>query len=209
MAKERGSTPWRRRRRLSEPERREQIIRGCVEVLAKDGYHYASIARVAEAAGVSKGLVSHYFHDRETLMEQTAIATVAHLRTDVATAIDLTQQVPEVLRAAVLYASNVRTTHTAEMRALDQIVHNLLDTDGAPRLDLNAYEDTYQAQEQLLRRGQDEGTIRALDTRVAVVTYQAGVDAMIAYLDTHPETDRAQYANALADLIIGALECRP
>lgn len=209
MASKDSSTPQRPRRRLSEAERRAQIIRGCVEVLARDGYRNASIARVADAAGVSKGLVSHYFGDRESLMEQTAIETVAHLRAEIATAIDLTREVPEILRAAILHASAVRSTHTVEMRALDQIGHNLLDADGAPRLDLNAYEDTYQAQERLLRRGQDEGTIRALDTRVAAVTYQAGVDAMIAYLDAHPETDRAQYADAFTDLIIGALKSRP
>ena len=73
----------RRRRRLSEDERREQIIRGCVEVLADEGYPNASLARIAQAAGVSKGLVSHYFSDKETLMEQTAIATVAYLRDEV------------------------------------------------------------------------------------------------------------------------------
>jgi AcrR family transcriptional regulator len=164
------------------------------------------MTRVAEAAGVSKGLVSHYFGDRESLMEQTAIATVAHLRGEVAAAIDLTLKVPDILRMAIHYASQLRDSHTPEMRALDQIVHNLLDAEGAPRLDLTADEDTYRAQEELLRRGQNEGTIRALDTRAAVVTYQAAVDAMIAYLDAHPETDRVQYADALAELLIRALQ---
>ncbi len=177
-----------------------------MEVLARDGYRNASMTRVADAAGVSKGLVSHYFGDRESLMEQTAIATVDHLRSEVAAAIDLTLEVPDILRAAIHYASKLRDSHTPEMRALDQIVHNLLNVDGAPRLDLNAYEDTYRAQEELLRRGQNDGTIRALDTRAAVVTYQAAVDAMIAYLDAHPETERAQYADALADLLIRAFQ---
>jgi AcrR family transcriptional regulator len=164
------------------------------------------MARVAEAAGVSKGLISHYFGDREGLMEQTARATLDHLRSEVAAATDLTLEVPEILRAAIRYASRLQESHAPEMRALDEIVRNLLDDDGAKRLDINAYEDTYRAQEELLRRGQDEGTIRALDTRTAVVTYQAAIDAMIAYLQAHPETDRADYADALADLLIRALQ---
>jgi AcrR family transcriptional regulator len=195
----------RRRRRLSEEQRRTQIIRGCVDVLAGEGYRGASLARIAKAAGVSKGLVSHYFSDRDTLMEQTAIATVAEVRQGIADAIDLTAEVPEVLRAAVRYASQLRRTHSRELRAVDQIVHNLRDPDGAPRLDLRAYEDTYVAQGRLLRRGQEEGSLREFDTRVMAVTYQGAVDTMIAYLDAHPEVDATAYADALTELLLSAV----
>jgi AcrR family transcriptional regulator len=194
-----------RRRRLGEQERRAQIIRGCVEVLAREGYRHASLARIAEAAGVSKGLVSHYFGNREALMEQTAIETVGFLRAEVRAALDLTASVPDVLRAALRYASMLRHTHATELRALDQIVHNLRGPDGAPRLDLRAYEDTYRGQEQLFARGQREGALRAFDTRVMAVTYQGAIDTMLAYLDAHPDTDPHAYADALADLLLHAI----
>lgn len=174
-------------------------------MLACEGYPKASLARIAQAAGVSKGLVSHYFSDKETLMEQTAIATVAHLRAEVASATDLTADVPEVLRAAVHYASQLRRTHSRELRAVDQIAHNLRHPDGTPRLDLRAYEDTYQAQERLFRRGQQEGSLRDFDARVMAVTYQGAVDMMIAYLDAHPEADAHAYADALTDLLLNAI----
>jgi len=198
----------RRRQRLSEDERRAQIIDGCLEVLAREGYRRASVSRIAQAAGVSKGLVSHYFADKETLMEQTAIATVGLLRAEVGSAIDLTAEVPDVLRAAVHYAARLRQTHSRELRALDQIVHNLRDADGRPRLDLRAYEETYQAQEQLFRRGQHEGTLREFDTRVMAVTYQGAIDTMLAYLDAHPDADPSAYADTLADLLVNAMRRR-
>lgn len=194
-----------RRRRLSEEERRAQIIRGCVEVLADEGYRGASLARIAKAAGVSKGLVSHYFSDRDTLMEQTAVATVAVVREGVAAEIDMSAPVPEVLRAAVHAASQLRRTRARELRAVDQIVHNLRDPDGSPRLDPRAYEETYRAQEGLFRRGQEEGSLREFDTRVMAVTYQGAVDTMIAYLDVHPEADAAMFADALVDLLLTAI----
>lgn len=201
------STPsgQRRRQRLGEDERRAQIIDGCLEVLAREGYRRASLSRIAEAAGVSKGLVSHYFADKETLMEETAIATVGFLRAEVGSAVDLTAEVPEILRAAVRYAARLRQTHSRELRALDQIVHNLREADGRPRLDLRAYEQTYQAQEQLLRRGQDEGAFREFDTRVMAVTYQGAIDTMLAYLDAHPDVDPSAYADALTDLLLTAV----
>ena len=174
-------------------------------MLACEGYRKASLARIAQAAGVSKGLVSHYFSDKETLMEQTAIATVAHLRAEVASAIDLTAEVPDIIKAAVHYASRLRQTHSRELRAVDQIAHNLRQADGTPRLDLRAYEDTYQAQERLFQRGQQEGSLRDFDTRVMAVTYQGTVDTMIAYLDAHPETDAHAYADALIELLLNAI----
>jgi AcrR family transcriptional regulator len=198
----------RRRQRLSEDERRAQIIDGCLEVLARDGYRRASVARIAQAAGVSKGLVSHYFTDKETLMEQTAIATVGFLRAEVGAAVDLTADVPGVLRAAVRYAARLRQTHSRELRALDQIAHNLRRADGGPRLDLRAYEETYQAQERLFRRGQHEGTLREFDTRVMAVTYQGAIDTMLAYLDAHPDADPSAYADTLADLLLNAMRRR-
>jgi AcrR family transcriptional regulator len=188
----------RRRRRLGEAERRAQIVAGCVEVLATDGYENASLARIADAAGVSKGLVSHYFTDRDTLMEQVAISTVATLREAVAAQIDPNADVLEVVTAAVHLAAWIGHTHAVKIRAIEEIVHNLRDADGRPRLDLRAYEETYRAQEQLFQRGQAEGALRGFDTRVMAVTYQGAVDAMIAYLNAHPEADPDHHADELA-----------
>lgn len=192
----------RRRRRLSEDERRAQIIDGCIEVLASEGYRHASLARIAQVAGVSKGLVSHYFTDKEALMEHTAVATVGFLRGEVGAAVDLTTaDVPTVLRAAIRYAARLPQEHARELRALEQIAHNK----AAPRLDLRAYEETYQAQEKLFRRGQQEGSFREFDTRVMAVTYQGAIDTMLAYLDAHPDTDADAFADAMADLLLAAM----
>jgi AcrR family transcriptional regulator len=195
----------RRRQRLSEDARRAQIIDGCIEVLARDGYQHASLSRIAQTAGVSKGLISHYFADKDALMEQTALATLSFLRAEVASAIDLRAEVPDILKAAVRYASRLRETHSRELGAVDQIVHSLRRADGTPRFDHHAYEDIYQAQEQLFKRGQQEGTLRAFDTRIMAVTYQGAIDTMLAYLDAHPDTDATAYADALTDLLLRAI----
>lgn len=195
----------RRRRRLGEAERRAQIVAGCVEVVACEGYENASLARIAEAAGVSKGLVSHYFTDRGTLMEQVAISTVATLREAVAAQIDPTADVLEVVTAAVHLAARIGRTHAVQVRAIEEIVHNLRDADGRPRLDLRAYEETYQAQEQLFRRGQAAGTLRAFDTRIMAVFYQGCIDTMIAHLNAHPDADPNHLADELATLLVAAM----
>ena len=49
------------RARMSTDERREQLLRAGVELLGRRGHDEVSIEEIAEAAGVSKGLIYHYF----------------------------------------------------------------------------------------------------------------------------------------------------
>jgi AcrR family transcriptional regulator len=175
-----------------------------VSVLSRYGYDNVSLTAITREAGMSKGLLWHYFADGDDLMEQTARATVASLRETVASDIDLSLDVPEVLRAAIRRAAALRESHAAELRAVREIVQNLRNPDGTPRFGLNdLYGETYTLQAALFQRGQDEGSLRpGLDTRYLAVTYQSAVDAMLAYLDSHPGTDPDAYATALADILL-------
>ncbi|MET9022626.1 TetR/AcrR family transcriptional regulator [Actinopolymorpha sp. NPDC004070] len=193
------------RRRLSEDTRRGQIVQATVKVVAERGYGNASLSAIAEQAGVSKGLVSHYFTDRDTLMEHTARATLVELRRTVVDGLDLSDPVPEILRAAIRRVAHLRATHAPQLDAIEQIVLNLRDPDGTPRIGIDAYEETYQGQEQLFRRGQREGDLRAFDTRVMAVTYQSAVDAMLGQLAADPKADPDQYADHLTDIILAAI----
>ncbi|GLZ52610.1 TetR/AcrR family transcriptional regulator [Actinomycetospora sp. NBRC 106378] len=193
------------RRRLSEDQRRTQILEATVATVATLGYDQASLARIAERAGVSKGLVSHYFGTREDLMAETATATVRTVREAIGAALDLTAPVPQVIRAAIHHAARLHLTHREALTALAQITGNLRSPDGTRRLSLADYEETYRAQEALFRRGQAEGSLRDLDPRLMAVTYQGAVDAMLGYAEAHPDTDLDHYADTLADLLLGGI----
>ncbi|WP_158630265.1 TetR/AcrR family transcriptional regulator [Glycomyces terrestris] len=191
------------RRRLDEDRRRAQIITAAVEEVAASGYEGATLTRVAARAGVSKGLLWHYFTGKDDLMAATAESTLRRITDAVAAGLDLAAPVPDVIRAALRRAADLSAT--TELIALDRIVHNLRGPDGAPRLTLDAYEEVYAGQETLFRRGQAEGSLRGFDTRVMAVTYQGAVDMMIAYLTAHPEADRHAYADALAEILLSGI----
>lgn len=199
------------RRRLSAEERRRQIVAATVSVLDRCGYQSTSMAAIASEAGVAKGLLWHYFADGDDLMEHTARVTLAALRETVASDIDLSAPVPQVIRAAIRRAAALRQSHRAETRAVREIVLNLRYPDGTLRLGLNAlYEETYARQAALFQRGQDEGSLRrGVDTRYLAVSYQASVDAMLAFLDSHPETDADAYTATLADILLGGIAADP
>jgi AcrR family transcriptional regulator len=196
------------RRRLSEDERRAQIIRAAITAVARHGYDGATAAAIAAQAGVSKGLIWHYFRDKDDLMRQAVTAGVAALRDATVAELDLSAPVTEVIRAAIRRAAWLGRTRQDELAALNQITRALREPDGTPAFSLSVYEDLYQRQEALFRRGQAEGSLRPFDTRVMAVTYQGAIDMMLAYIDSRPGTDIDQYADALADILLAGISSR-
>jgi AcrR family transcriptional regulator len=193
------------RQRLGEDERRAQILRATIAVVARSGYDSASASRIAEEAGVSKGLIWHYFSDKTDLMKQAASAAMTAVRDDKTSEVRSSAPAADVVRASIRWLAKLGETHRDEFRAMNQIIASLRAPDGAPAFTLLDYEDTYQDQERLFRRGQAEGSFRPFDTRVMAVTYQAAIDMMLAYIDSHPGTDTGQYADALADILLGGM----
>jgi AcrR family transcriptional regulator len=55
------------------PIRREQICRAAVAVLAREGYAGTTMRMVAEEAGVSTGMLNHYFANRQDLLTQSLV----------------------------------------------------------------------------------------------------------------------------------------
>lgn len=58
-----------------QPIRRKQLIHATLEAVDQVGMSDASIAMIARLAGVSNGIISHYFQDKNGLLE----ATMRHL----------------------------------------------------------------------------------------------------------------------------------
>ena len=68
-----------------EPEdsRRQQFIETTIDALAEFGYTGATLGRIAARAGVSPGLVAHYFGDKDGLLEATFRALATRVRVEV------------------------------------------------------------------------------------------------------------------------------
>jgi AcrR family transcriptional regulator len=60
--------------------RKAQILEAALEVFAKEGYHHASISKITQVAGVSKGLVYNYFPSKEDLLKNVLIQGIEGLK---------------------------------------------------------------------------------------------------------------------------------
>ena len=65
--------------RVAEDDRRRQLIEATIDTLAEVGFSATTLAQIGRRAGVSPGLVAHYFGDKDSLLE----ATLRHMATRV------------------------------------------------------------------------------------------------------------------------------
>jgi AcrR family transcriptional regulator len=193
------------RQRLTAEQRRTQIVAATAQVVAAKGYANATLTEISQTAGVAKGLLWHYFADREVLMRETLKHLALRIREAVVGNIDLTAAAPQVIRAVLAGTARLTRTHPIELEAIDQIVHNLRSQSGSQRITMRDYDSIYAEHIQLLARGQSEGFIREGDVQVMAVSYQGIIDAMIGYLQAHPEVDDRQQSTAVADLFLSGV----
>jgi AcrR family transcriptional regulator len=55
------------------PIRREQICRAAATVIAREGFAGTTMRMIAAEAGVSTGMINHYFVSREALLTQALV----------------------------------------------------------------------------------------------------------------------------------------
>lgn len=103
-----GTTAGRRKfRREGEERRRQDLIAATLDCVAEHGLQGATVRAIAQRAGVTAGLIRHYFPGKEELL-QAAYATIMGRMTEMAkTALATVEQEPRRRLAAFVEASLV------------------------------------------------------------------------------------------------------
>lgn len=145
-------------RSFIEEARRDQIVRAAVEVIAEVGFARASLARIAQRAGISKGVISYHFAGKEELMEQVVDRVYAQIGEFVVARMEGAESAAELLRTHIVSVAEHMRANRVQLTALGEIFNNLRTTDGEPRYGVHTSEGLYQALESIYRRGQDRGS---------------------------------------------------
>ena len=75
-------------RRAEPDERRRALIEACARVLAREGATGASVRAIAQEAGVSAGLIGHYFAGVEGLLAETYRSVVTRVNGGIFAAVE-------------------------------------------------------------------------------------------------------------------------
>ncbi|GAA4219917.1 TetR family transcriptional regulator [Streptosporangium album] len=187
-------------RSFIETARRAQIVASAIEVIAEQGFANASLARIAQHAGISKGVISYHFAGKDELMEEVVTQVYAEAVQHVLARIEGLESATELLRTQIIASAEHMRDHPAQVKALGEIFYNLRLPDGRPRYGIDTSEELLQSLENIYRFGQESGEFRPFDVRVMAVSHSAAVDSMFAYWTAYPEHDLEAHAHELADL---------
>ncbi|WP_407547742.1 TetR/AcrR family transcriptional regulator [Streptomyces sp. Pv4-95] len=187
-------------RSFIEKARRAQIIDAAIDAIAVRGFAKASMAQIAERAGISKGVISYHFSGKDELIEQVVEQVYEEISVFVGARLEEQAGAAVWLRVYIESVAEYMHGHRTQLAALGEIFSHFRTADGAPRYGVASSEPLYTALEMVFLKGQEEGEFRTFDVRVMAVSLQAGIDNMFAYWSAHPEHELGSHARELAGI---------
>lgn len=192
-------------RTFIEEARRAQLIDAAIAVLSTSGYEAASLARIAEQAGVSKGVVSYHFDGKDELFAEL----VGRVRT--AAAEFMVPRLGEAPTAVAWLGTYVRTNlafMAIRRDMLTALVEVIVHTP-PPNPYRAVHLQTLRHLEAMLHAGQARGELGQFDPAVFAMAMRGAIDAIPARLKAEPDLDLDACGDELAALFERAAEVRP
>lgn len=142
--------------------RRTQIERAAAEVLSEVGYAAASVGRIAERAGVSKGVITYHFASKDEILRRVALTLFEDCAAHIASSVSDEASPAARLRAQLSAELEFFSSRRVEFRAMVEVMSNHRDP-GFIRAFENVSTDEAETLAELLRQGQAQGQFRAFD----------------------------------------------
>ena len=188
-------------RTFTETARRAQIIAAAIDTIAELGYGQASLARIAERAGTSKGVILYHFGGKDELIRELVAELVARGVGYMEPRIEAEPTGAGKLRAYIESNLAFMAGNRNHMVAIVEIVLNARAADGSRLYDLAVQDEGVAALQGLLAYFQSTGEFRAdFDPHVMAMAIRAAINAVPAQLARDPPLDVGHHAHELADL---------
>ncbi len=189
-----------RQRTFTEGARRIQIIEAAIDTMAEVGFARASLARIGERIGISKGLIGYHFAGKDDLIKEVVSEIVergmAYMQPRIIAEMSTASG---FLRAYIESNLAFMRDHRNYMVAIVEIRRGII-ADGLEHLnaDMDA---AVHVLEQHLVRYQSQGQLRPdFDPRVMAVAIRAVIDAVPRRLTHDPDLDVDNYATGIANI---------
>jgi AcrR family transcriptional regulator len=208
-------------RTQTQAERRSKseqaLLDAAAALIAERGVEQTSLARIGARAGTSRGLPTHHFGSKDALVARLARRSQDRVAAATRNVLERGDRAPESLSALEVLRTTVDTylalfeNPTAEDRALivmwGATFPSLASIDGM----LEADQRSYDGWAEVIRRGQQDGSIRRdLEAAAAAVVLFGLMRGVAALLSTESEIEDMGSVRATADAwIVGALAAPP
>jgi TetR/AcrR family fatty acid metabolism transcriptional regulator len=205
MRSEKGTDGQKTGRTFIETARRAQIVAAAIDTIAEVGYGQASLARIAETAGTSKGVIIYHFGSRDELVRELVAELSAKGRAYLGPRLEAEPTGAGMLRTYIESNLSFVRENRNHVMAVVEIALNARAADGSPLYDFSIRDAGVAALRQILVHFQGTGEFRAdFDPDVVAMAIRAALDAVPARLARNPDLDIGRYGRELADLFQAA-----
>ncbi len=192
--------------------RRQDILSATVRVINRDGYHAASVERIAKDAHTTKSTVLYHFKSKDAIYAALVGTIFEDGAKYMAPQILAAGNFRDKLRAYI--ASNLQyiAEHADRIAALHQIEKN--STRAAFEAGSNRMQNDAPVQwlQQMLCEGQQAGEFDTFDPLTLALVIRSTIDSASSYFVTHPSFDiptHIQQVVALFDKIVAPVGGNP
>jgi TetR/AcrR family transcriptional regulator, fatty acid metabolism regulator protein len=188
---------------VAQQDRRRLLLDAAVKVFARKGYHDSRVEDIAREAGVSHGLLYHYFSSKEEVLETIFRQTWSQM-------LEAVREVEESREPARVQVRKVAAIVLRSWERDADLIRVLVrEITRSPHLqrEVEEIEAAFAALERIVKRGQREGEFRAdVDARLAArVLYGALEQILTSWVMDRPP--RGHNEVTVAERTVVAMLC--
>ena len=192
-------------RTFTDTARRAQILDAAIDTIAELGYGQASLARMAERAGTSKGVILYHFDGKDEIVREIVRGLVKKTVERISPLVTAAPDGRAALRAVIegnLAVIRDNPNHVIAVVEIAVSNRHLYQATTAAKGESDMRE--------LLEYFQRTGEFRPdFDASVMAIMIRAAIDAVPARIGRDPDFDIDHYAHELADLFDLATRSNP
>jgi TetR/AcrR family transcriptional regulator, fatty acid metabolism regulator protein len=183
-------------------------VAAAIGTIAEVGYGQASLARIAQRIGISKGVIVYHFDSKEELVKAVMAEVLAKARDYMVPRIAAAPGGREKLRAYIESNIGFMAEHRSHMIAVVEIARGAHAPAGQRTFGISSLEAGTAGLAELLAGFQASGELRPdFDARVMAETIRAAIDAVPRRMAAQPDLDVDLYRRELADLFDLSTRC--
>jgi TetR/AcrR family transcriptional regulator, fatty acid metabolism regulator protein len=173
---------------VAQQDKRRLLLDAAVSVFARKGYHECRVEDIAREAGVSHGLLYHYFSSKEEVLETIFRETWSQM-------LEAVREVEESGEPAPVQVRKVAAIVLRSWQRDPDLIRVLVrEITRSPHLqrEVQEIQAAFAALERIVRRGQREGEVRAdLDARLASQVLYGALEQILTswVMDRPPKGD--------------------
>lgn len=183
-----------------EQARHRQLVECAIASVAESGYAGASLARVAQRAGLSKAAILYHFRNKDALVEAAVNEIFRALREFIMPRLLAEPDARGRLRAFIQTQLLFLEQHRAHLLAVSYILVNHRNRRGEFYLRTRAEHDAIAAITTILEDGQTRGEFRAFAVRPMAATILQAVNGALSQWVVDPSLSLREYATELVTL---------